>query len=164
MSSKKKSQSIALIVERSVVIDLEDSWLSNIADVFAQQAKLPHNNVSASVIFVSAPTIKKINKMYRHKDTVTDVLSFPEDSLFINPSTERELGDIFICVSRARQQAREFGHPLKIEIARLLVHGLAHLLGYEHENVSKRRAQQMFAFESRVFMALKMNMGIKHIS
>ncbi len=164
MSSRKKPQLISLIVERLVAVDVTDAWLSHIADVFAQEAKLLNGNTSASVIFVGAPAIKKINRLYRHKDAVTDVLSFPDDEVFIDPSKERELGDIFICVSRAKKQAREFGHSLETELARLLIHGLAHLLGHEHEGVSKKRAQQMFDFESRVFVALNVKLAIKHVS
>jgi probable rRNA maturation factor len=91
-------------------------------------------------------------------------LSFPDDEVFVDPSNEKELGDIFICVSRARQQAREFGHSLEAELARLLVHGLAHLLGHEHEGVSKKKAKQMFDFESRIIDALNMKLAVMHIS
>jgi probable rRNA maturation factor len=164
MSNKHSSQSINIIIERLVAVKVTDEWLFHIANIFAQQASLPSNNISASVIFVSAPTIKKINRRYRHKDCVTDVLSFPDDNFFVDPSQEKELGDIFICVSRAKQQAREFGHSLEAELARLLIHGLAHLLGYEHEGVTKKEAKSMFSFESRVLRSLNMKLAIRHVS
>jgi len=73
-----------------------------------------------SLSFVSGEEIRGLNNMYRQKDTPTDVLSFP-DSM-----------DIVICVEVAKRQAEEYGHSLERELAFLTVHGLLHLLGYDH--------------------------------
>ena len=77
--------------------------------------------------------IQVLNREYRGIDQPTDVLAFPmepDDGAFEDPA----LGDIVISVERAREQARQFKHPLRREVAVLTVHGLLHLLGYEDES------------------------------
>ena len=85
-----------------------------------------------SVSFMSADEIQALNRDYRGKDAATDVLSFPvDDTLAVGPG--RPLGDIVICMDIARRQAEEYEHSLERELAFLLVHGMLHLLGYDHE-------------------------------
>lgn len=103
-------------------------------------------NVEVSVNFVDEETIKELNKTHRDVDKVTDVLSFPNLTKSVNQKLsefEEEkkfddgnlfLGDIVICKKRARQQAKEFGHSMKREVCFLVLHGLLHLLGYDHMN------------------------------
>ena len=84
-----------------------------------------------NIIFVEKEEIQKINNQYRGIDKVTDVISFAlcddEDIIQTN-----ELGDIFICVDRAIEQAEEYGHSISREISFLAVHGYLHLCGYDH--------------------------------
>ncbi|MEO8371294.1 MAG: rRNA maturation RNase YbeY [Candidatus Solibacter sp.] len=72
--------------------------------------------------------LRRLNANFRNKDYATDVLSFPsgEDGAF--------LGDIAISLGRARAQAREFGHPIEHEVQILMLHGVLHLMGYDHES------------------------------
>ena len=91
------------------------------------------NNAYFSVIFVGEEEILDINKIYRGIDKVTDVISFAfEDNGVIENKKIRALGDIYICIPRAEEQAREYGHSIKRELSFLSVHGLLHLLGYDH--------------------------------
>jgi probable rRNA maturation factor len=84
-----------------------------------------------SIIFVSDSAIRKLNKQFRGKDSATDVLSFPtEPEQFENPSS---LGEIVIAIDRAAAQAKENGLTLQTEIEQLILHGLLHLCGYDHE-------------------------------
>ncbi len=77
--------------------------------------------------------MRTLNRRYRGKDRTTDVLSFPmREGAFADLRPEL-LGDIVISVPAAERQAKEAGHSLIREIERLLVHGLLHLLGYDHE-------------------------------
>lgn len=80
---------------------------------------------------------RELNNQYRHKDKPTDVLSFPLNERpadnELNEYGILPLGDIVICLSVARHQAEESRVPLKEELARLVVHGLLHLFGYDHE-------------------------------
>lgn len=89
-------------------------------------------NVEFNVIFVDNDTIHEINRAYRGVDRVTDVISFAlEDNKTIELD-HRILGDIYICIPRAEEQAREYGHSFLRELCFLTIHGLLHLLGYDH--------------------------------
>lgn len=113
---------------------------------------------SFSLAFVDAKTMRKFNRAYRAKDKVTDVLSFAQsDSDFIGPGEKGELGEILICLSRAASQAKAYGWTLDYEVCRLLVHGLAHLIGFEHEGVSKKEEEKMVKFEQKIIAKIKIN-------
>lgn len=91
--------------------------------------------VEVSLVFVGDKRIRALNKKYRGIDKVTDVLSFEgeNDDVFISPDNDTSyLGEIFICFPRAEKQAKEKKHSVKKEINILFVHGLFHLLGYDH--------------------------------
>ena len=101
-------------------------------------------NVEFNVIFVDGKTIRKINKEYRNIDRVTDVISFALEDGEDNISFEfgRLLGDIYICVDKMKEQAKQYGHSLLREQGFLTVHGLLHLLGYDH--MTKEDEEIMF--------------------
>ena len=95
-------------------------------------------DAEVSVSFVSNNEIKNLNKIYRNKDSVTDVLSFPltseDGTAEINPETNAvQLGDVVISLETAVKQAQNYGHSLEREIGFLTVHSMLHLLGYDHE-------------------------------
>lgn len=102
-------------------------------------------NVVFNVIFVDEKKIQEINKNYRGIDRVTDVISFALEDGDNNIDFEfgRLLGDIYICVPRMKQQAEDYGHSLKREMGFLTVHGLLHLLGYDH--MTKDEEKIMFS-------------------
>lgn len=99
-------------------------------------------SAEVSVTIVDSKTIREINKNERDIDAVTDVLSFPmlefdENGNVINSDFDMDgenllLGDIVICAERAKEQALEYGHSFKREMAFLTVHSMLHLLGYDH--------------------------------
>jgi probable rRNA maturation factor len=80
--------------------------------------------------FVGTKTIRRLNRTFRKKDKVTDVLAFPVGKLGVDG--RRPLGDVIVCVPRAARQAAALGHSLEAELAYLVLHGFLHLLGYEH--------------------------------
>ncbi len=94
-------------------------------------------DAEVSVSFVSNNEIRNLNKIYRNKDSVTDVLSFPLSSdgkTEISKETGYAmLGDIVISLETAVKQAQNYGHSLEREIGFLTVHSMLHLLGYDHE-------------------------------
>lgn len=99
-------------------------------------------NVEFNIIFVDSKTIHEINKTYRNVDRVTDVISFAlEDNKTIELD-HRLLGDIYICIEKAEEQAKEYGHSFLRELAFLTIHGLLHLLGYDH--MEKEEEKIMF--------------------
>lgn len=95
-------------------------------------------DAEVSVSFVSNNEIRNLNRIYRNKDSVTDVLSFPltgdDGSVEINPETGAVLlGDVVISLETAVKQAQSYGHSLEREVGFLTVHSMLHLLGYDHE-------------------------------
>lgn len=90
------------------------------------------NDVEFNIIFVSLDKIHEINKEYRGIDRPTDVISFAlEDNMEIKLE-HRVLGDIYICLDKAHEQAIEYNHSFLRETSFLMIHGLLHLLGYDH--------------------------------
>ncbi len=87
---------------------------------------------SFAVAFVSDRRMKELNHFFRGKDSTTDVLSFPHESDEFDPD-KNNLGDIVISVEQAQKQAEENGLTLDGEIKQLILHGVLHLCGYDHE-------------------------------
>lgn len=106
-----------------------------------------------SVLFVNSRRMKLLNTRYRKISKDTDVLSFPlmDRDLYRGPVI---LGDIVISVPRAREQATEFGVPFYDELLRLLVHGLLHLIGFDHE-INAYQRKRMEKKERELFDAIK---------
>jgi probable rRNA maturation factor len=121
-------------------------WLASIAPTAARGA--------VAIALVTDAHSHKLNSQYRRKDFPTDVLSFPsvagEDGSRIpdNGSRTAFLGDIVIATGTARQQAREAGHSYQTELRVLALHGLLHLLGYDHDN--RADAGRMRRLETRL--------------
>ena len=109
-------------------------------------AKLKHIETKGTlaVVFVSNDAIRKINREWRGKDAPTDVISFPLDSSQFPSAKDLpwELGEIYISVEKAKEQAINFGHTLDRELAFLFVHGFLHVLGFDHE--TKLEEKEMF--------------------
>ncbi len=90
------------------------------------------NSRSVAIAFVSDAEIARLNKTYRNKNKPTDVLSFPAQSAK-RPNKRKFLGDIAIAPAVARRYAKKNGRTLENEICTLILHGILHLLGYDHE-------------------------------
>ena len=99
------------------------AWLRRVAPARARGA--------VSVALVSDRCVRELNRTYRRKDYATDVLSFPAEPFALSPA--RFLGDVVIARGVARRQARDAGHSERTELRVLALHGLLHLLGYDHE-------------------------------
>ncbi len=105
------------------------------------------DNMIISVIFADDGTIRKLNREYRGIDKETDVLSFEnEDGL-------SEIGDVFISIDRAREQANAYQHTYERELAFLALHGFLHCLGYDHQ--TKAEEEEMFALQDRILKETK---------
>lgn len=90
------------------------------------------DNIEFNVIIVDNEYIHKLNKEYRHIDRSTDVITFALEDNEDVKDIYRVLGDIYISLDKAKEQAVEYGHSFKREICFLAVHGFLHLLGYDH--------------------------------
>ena len=110
-------------------------------------------NVTFNVIFVDSDKIRQLNREYRGIDKETDVISFAleDGEANINFEFGRLLGDIYICVPRMKAQAKEYGHSLAREMGFLTIHGLLHLLGYDH--MTKEEEKVMFAKQEEILDA-----------
>jgi rRNA maturation RNase YbeY len=123
--------------QRAIAID--QKWLGRTAEAILSAARA--ETAELSVLLVSDRRMRSLNRRYRKKDRATDVLAFPLTSTLSSAGRgEGEgqkplilLGDVVISMQTAKRQAKEFGHSLRDEIERLLVHGILHLLGYDHE-------------------------------
>jgi probable rRNA maturation factor len=85
-----------------------------------------------TLVLSDSARLRRLNRKYRGRDRVTDVISFAMLEGRANPAAARELGDIYISIPRARKQARQYRVSFPEELRRLVVHGLLHLLGYDH--------------------------------
>lgn len=109
-----------------------------------------------TIIFVTPEEIHELNKQYRGVDRVTDVISFAlEDAHDVSLSDVRVLGDIYICIDRMKEQALEYGHSETRELSFLTVHGLLHLLGYDHQ--TKEDEEVMFGIQRKILSDLNIN-------
>ena len=110
--------------QRKVKIDSK-TW-----ETFATRAAdaIGNSKASATIAFVSDKTIRQLNRQFRGIDKSTDVLSFPAGD-----ADDRNLGDIAISVDTAAVQAKDNGLTFEAEVAQLILHGLLHLSGYDHE-------------------------------
>lgn len=123
------------------VLDVPEQWmriLESLLDITAQTEHIPSGEVSLT--FVDDEDIRQLNGQFRGIDEPTDVLSFPmlEDDIEMLDFDESEsdvlLGDIVISVPTALRQSEQYGHSIEREVGFLFVHGLLHLLGYDHED------------------------------
>lgn len=120
------------------------------------------DDISVNVVLVSEKEIKNMNNVYRGIDKVTDVLSFPliDDINQIKNEVdfgfgECNIGDIYINLNRAKQQAEEYGHSLKREFCFLALHGFLHLLGYDH--IKEDDEKKMYELQNKVLEIVKIN-------
>lgn len=131
-----------------------EDWIFDVVRMAAEEAgEIYGVDTEVSVTLTDDETIRELNQKYRGVGRPTDVLSFAlreseEPEVSENPATET-LGDIVISIPRAMEQATEYGHSLRREVAFLTVHGMLHLLGYDHMTDAEREEMET---EQRVVM------------
>lgn len=121
------------------------SYLNDLLDIAVEKLKI---DGSFSITFIDDEKMHEMNLKYRGIDRTTDVLSF---ALNDGETIEEEvnlLGDIFISIPKMISQAKEYGHSEKRELSFLSIHGLLHLLGYDHQN--KEDEEEMFGLQEEV--------------
>jgi len=124
-------------------IQVDKEVLKEIIEKILKQEK---KQGDVSIVFVSAKRIQDLNKKYRREDKVTDVLCFSQDSIvsdFFHLTKESfELGEIIVCLTKVKKNAEEFKSSFEKELKWVIIHGILHILGYDHEK-SKKQAQRM---------------------
>ena len=137
---------------RKLIVQCEDENFDvSLLEQFGAQDVDTDATLCMELVFTDEEGIRSLNASTRGIDAVTDVLSFPNlENIFCKPirkadfpfDTDEEgnlfLGSVVICRQRAAQQAEEYGHSLEREVYYLAVHGLCHLLGYDHEEESDK--------------------------
>ena len=125
--------------QRRIVVKAEE--LEIFGRRLAQTVRLKPETFSA--VLVSDRRIRELNRRYRQQSVATDVLSFPVEE-------NGYLGDVVISVETARRQARRLGHGLLRELELLLLHGVLHLMGYDHESDTGEMGRRELALRRRL--------------
>ena len=109
---------------------------------------LDEGEAEVCIALVGDTRMRRLNRTYRNKDRTTDVLAFAYRE--VKSDVGPLLGDVVISIPKARRQAKAFSHSLDEEILRLLIHGVLHLAGYDHEQ-SRQQARRMERKETELF-------------
>ena len=138
-----------IIFDEDMTLDSELlATLEKAAALSVEAEGLDPDICEISLTMVDKDEIRELNRMYRDKDSVTDVLSFPQFDFYDEVIYDETvlLGDVVICDDVAREQAKEYGHSYERELVYLFVHSVHHLLGYDHmeddEKAEMRAAEE----------------------
>lgn len=126
----------------SETIEISDEERTGIERAAAAALESEGKDGDMTILIDTPEQIQKLNREFRSVDRVTDVLTFPAWEGEISLSADGYLGDIMICYERAKEQAEEYGHSLLRELSFLAVHGVLHLLGYDHMTETDERVMR----------------------
>ena len=120
---------------------IEEGFLKRIGEIVLNGEN--KEKAELSVALVGQGRMRKLNKKYRSKNRVTDVLAFSQNQKFpVLTGKELGLGEVVICLREVRKNAKRYGSAFEKELSRVLIHGILHLLGYDHEK-SEAEAKKM---------------------
>lgn len=148
-----------LVVQRqsnSLAAEMPDAWLQRIAAAALAAAGEPSSPVEATLLLADDATLHDLNARFRNVDKPTDVLSFGQDggTTPVPVGQPHYLGDIAISVERAQRQAMESSHSFARELGYLLVHGVLHLCGFDHESDTDQAAMRRVEEDALATMGL----------
>lgn len=152
---------INITVNRNIKPAVSKNWLENVTRQVLE-AECVEQPVEMGLVITDGKTVQKLNRIYRSRDEATDVLSFQvasnadqkSDEPFVNaPDGVRHLGEVIISYPQALKQAQQQGQSVVRELALLIVHGMLHLLNYDHELPAEARG--MRRRESEILRLLK---------
>jgi probable rRNA maturation factor len=133
------SEEIEIFVKEEFRGRVDQGWVRRIAQNVLKAEGVAHP-YEVSMVFTDSETVQQLNRDYRGMDEPTDVLAFymllqaeGDESFFLPPDDVTRLGEVIISYPQATEQAREQGNSPERELALLIVHGILHLLGYDHE-------------------------------
>ena len=152
MASNSDQGTIEIQIDDAFRTLVTPDWLCTVvrATLLTERSDEP----GVTVVVTDDKTLQELNRTYRGVDRPTDVLSFGGDApSFVNaPEASNYLGDVIISCPRAQAQAEAAGHPLEAELALLVIHGVLHLLGYDHADPGEKAA--MWERQSDVLASL----------
>jgi probable rRNA maturation factor len=151
---------ISVLTEEGIEVEPSSDWMQSIVSRTLATENLPPN-IEISLVITGQERIQELNREYRGIDAPTDVLSFSmseqkeeEQTAFIGPPDGLvHLGEVVISYPQALIQAGEAGHSIRKEMAVLIIHGVLHILGFDHEVAAKQPA--MIAREQEILSALE---------
>lgn len=114
--------------------EVDEGFLKGVAKKVLKEEN--RKEMDLSVVFVSKDKIRGLNKKYRKKNKVTDILSFGDG-----------LNEIVICLQEVKKNAKKYKIKLKEELARILIHGILHILGYEHSEKMREKEKYYLLFK-----------------
>jgi probable rRNA maturation factor len=123
-----------------------EAWLKALRPLLKKEKLKINSKSEFTILFVNQKEMRELNKTYRGKDYPTDVLSFEGD-------TKSTFGELVISPQVIKRQAKAHGLTLQDELGYMVLHGVLHLLGFDHEN-SKREAKRMFTLQDKLFERL----------
>jgi probable rRNA maturation factor len=137
---------------------VSSAWLEQLSSLVLKKVKGPafEKKAELSIVLTGDGEVKSLNRAYRQKNKTTDVLSFPllEGKKMISGLKKKILlGDVVISIPQTRRQAAQRGRKFDEELALLLVHGILHLLGYDH--ATKAQEKKMFGLQDRLLKKWK---------
>lgn len=128
-------------------------WTKEFSRWWARHGKGSLKDQPLVVVFLNDKEALRLNKKYRGRSKPTDILSF-------SGNDTEGLGELVLCSSVVRKQAKEHGLSLQMEVGYLIIHGILHLLGYEHEN-GRASAKEMYALQDAAFDFLRRKWHIR---
>ncbi|MET3699281.1 probable rRNA maturation factor [Bacillus oleivorans] len=143
---------IDFLDETNSVTEKEEKLIRDLITIGLKKEQV-EEDCEISITFVSNDKIQEINREYRGKDKPTDVISFAleegdEEEIIMGAPETRVLGDIIISIEKTKEQAEEYGHSFERELGFLAVHGLLHLLGYDHG--TEQEEKEMFSKQESI--------------
>ena len=156
---------LVIRVDRDFQAHVDKRWLRSLV----KQSLAAHGidaQVELSLLITDDATVRELNKIYRRKDKPTDVLSFALEAdrhgnaaagFVMPPGEVVHLGEVIVSYPKAVEQAAERKHPVEDELSLLVVHGVLHLLGYDHDKPARER--EMRSLEQRVLSAVQERIG-----
>jgi probable rRNA maturation factor len=137
---------VEIVIQNHTTHDIHEDGMQSLTQQVLNHLKkyLLKNKSSLTLVFVNAQKMRALNKQYRSKDYVTDVLSF---------EGKEDLGELIFCLEKMQEQAKSNQHSLDSEFLYLLIHGILHLSGYDHE-ASEKQAKEMFKIQDSAFEQL----------
>lgn len=127
-------------------------WMQNLSRLLLKQKVKGLARKEIVVVFVSSPEMKRMNNQYRGKDYATDILSFES-------AEEETVGELVLCLPTIRAQAKRTGLSERGELGYMLVHGVLHLLGYDHAD--RQGEAKMFALQDELYGLLEKRVGLR---
>jgi len=142
---------VTVPVARRVAAPVSDAWVKKLVEGALKGAGAKRVD-EVGVVFVADKEMVALNTAHRHKRKTTDVLSFGNDGAWPGEGGKGLLGDVVISMPQIRRQAAKAGKTVRAELAMMLVHGVLHLLGYDHETVKDEKV--MFPLQKRILKRL----------